>query len=177
MYCTIASSISSPAIRTDLAYTTPESEITATSVVPPPMSTIMFPPGSWIGRPAPVAAGLHHPPLARAPRAAPRRHRRGADRPLLDLGDTRGHADDDPRAHERAAAVHVRDEVVQHLLGHVEVGDDTVLQRTDRDDVARGPAEHRLRLAAHGEHGGVRLVDRDDRRLVEHDALAPHVHE
>ena len=36
----------------------PESEMTATSVVPPPMSTIMFPPGSWMGRPAPIAAAM-----------------------------------------------------------------------------------------------------------------------
>ncbi len=34
----------------------PASEITATSVVPPPMSTIMLPEGSVIGRPAPIAA-------------------------------------------------------------------------------------------------------------------------
>jgi len=32
--------------------------MTATSVVPPPMSTIMLPPGSWIGKPAPMA-GSH----------------------------------------------------------------------------------------------------------------------
>ena len=36
----------------------PESEMTATSVVPPPMSTIMLPPGSWMGRPAPIAAAI-----------------------------------------------------------------------------------------------------------------------
>ena len=36
----------------------PDSEMTATSVVPPPMSTIMLPPGSWIGRPAPMAAAI-----------------------------------------------------------------------------------------------------------------------
>ena len=36
----------------------PPSEITATSVVPPPMSTIMFPVGSAIGRPAPIAAAI-----------------------------------------------------------------------------------------------------------------------
>ncbi len=34
----------------------PESEITAMSVVPPPMSTIMLPDGSVIGSPAPIAA-------------------------------------------------------------------------------------------------------------------------
>jgi len=34
----------------------PASEMTAMSVVPPPMSTIMFPVGSVMGRPAPIAA-------------------------------------------------------------------------------------------------------------------------
>ena len=33
-------------------------EITATSVVPPPMSTIMLPDASVIGRPAPMAAAI-----------------------------------------------------------------------------------------------------------------------
>ncbi len=32
--------------------------MTATSVVPPPMSTIMLPVGSVIGRPAPIAAAI-----------------------------------------------------------------------------------------------------------------------
>ena len=32
--------------------------MTATSVVPPPMSTTMWPPGSWIGSPAPIAAAI-----------------------------------------------------------------------------------------------------------------------
>ena len=36
----------------------PPSEMTATSVVPPPMSTTMLPVGSWIGRPAPIAAAM-----------------------------------------------------------------------------------------------------------------------
>ena len=38
--------------------TIPPSEITATSVVPPPMSTTMLPLGSWMGRPAPMAAAI-----------------------------------------------------------------------------------------------------------------------
>ena len=38
--------------------TIPPSEITATSVVPPPMSTTMFPVGSLTGRPAPIAAAI-----------------------------------------------------------------------------------------------------------------------
>ena len=36
----------------------PPSEMTATSEVPPPMSTIMLPEGSVMGRPAPMAAAM-----------------------------------------------------------------------------------------------------------------------
>ena len=36
----------------------PPNEMTATSVVPPPMSTTMFPVGSCTGRPAPMAAAM-----------------------------------------------------------------------------------------------------------------------
>jgi hypothetical protein len=58
MYWTIASSILSPATRIDFDSTMPASEMTATSVVPPPMSTIMLPVGSVIGRPPPMAAAI-----------------------------------------------------------------------------------------------------------------------
>ena len=58
MWVTIASSISSPPTRSDCETTIPPSEITATSVVPPPMSTIMFPVGSATGSPAPIAAAI-----------------------------------------------------------------------------------------------------------------------
>jgi hypothetical protein len=36
----------------------PDREMTATSVVPPPMSTIMLPEGSVMGSPAPMAAAM-----------------------------------------------------------------------------------------------------------------------
>ena len=58
MWAMIASSISSPPTRMDWDTTMPPSEMTATSVVPPPMSTIMFPVGSETGRPAPIAAAI-----------------------------------------------------------------------------------------------------------------------
>ena len=54
----IASSISSPPTRRLCETTMPPSEMTATSVVPPPMSTIMFPVGSATGSPAPIAAAI-----------------------------------------------------------------------------------------------------------------------
>lgn len=52
----IASSNSSPPVRMDSAITIPPNEMTAISVVPPPMSTIIFPAGSLIGILAPIAA-------------------------------------------------------------------------------------------------------------------------
>jgi hypothetical protein len=57
-YAAMASSILSPPTRTLCEYTMPASEMTATSVVPPPMSTIMLPLGSVMGRPAPMAAAM-----------------------------------------------------------------------------------------------------------------------
>ena len=54
----IASSILSPPTRTLLEYTMPDREMTATSVVPPPMSTTMFEVGSVMGRSAPMAAAM-----------------------------------------------------------------------------------------------------------------------
>ena len=52
----LVASIPSPAIRIDLAVTIPPSDMTATSVVPPPISTTMLPVGSHTGRSAPIAA-------------------------------------------------------------------------------------------------------------------------
>ena len=54
----MASSMAFPATRTEREYTMPESEITATSVVPPPISTTMLPEGSVMGNPAPMAATM-----------------------------------------------------------------------------------------------------------------------
>jgi hypothetical protein len=54
----IALSSSSPPTRTDRLVTIPPMEMTATSEVPPPMSTIMLPVGSCTGMPAPMAAAI-----------------------------------------------------------------------------------------------------------------------
>jgi hypothetical protein len=74
--------------------------------------------------------------------------------------------------HALAVVVRLHDEVVQHLLGVAEVGDDTVLHRLDGDDVARRAAEHLLGLLAHGLDFVGLGVDRDDGGLVDDDALA-----
>src|SRR4051812_12581371 len=65
------------------------------------------------------------------------------DGALLDAGDAGGHADDDARVRP-AVLVHLLDEVAEHLLRHLEVGDHPVLERPDRGDRARRAAEHPL---------------------------------
>src|SRR3954467_8549952 len=99
----------------------PASEITATSLVPPPMSTIMFPEGSVMGRPAPMAAAIgcsikytSRAPALSAAAPPPAALGRPAPGPPLDLGDARGDADDDPRLHQRRPVVRGADEVAQH---------------------------------------------------------------
>ena len=94
----------------------------------------------------------------------------------LHVGDARGRAHDQARVRE-AAAVHPADEVTQHLLGHLEVGDHAVSQRADRGDGGRGAADHALGLLADGVHLAVAGVDGHHRGLGHHDALAAHVHE
>ena len=104
------------------------------------------------------------------------RERRLLDGALLDARDAGRNADDDARVRE-AVLVHLLDEVPEHLLGDVEVGDDAVLERADRGDRAGRAAEHPLRLDADRVHLAGALVDRDDRRLGEDDAAAAHVDE
>src|ERR1700751_937688 len=110
------------------------------------------------------------------PMAPAGRKRRLFDGTLLDARHAGRHADDDARVRE-AVLVHLLDEVAQHLLGDVEVGDHAVLERTDRADRPRLTAEHALGLDADRVHLAAALVDRDHARLREHDAAAAHVHE
>jgi hypothetical protein len=77
--------------------------------------------------------------------------------------------------------VYFLDEVLQHLLGVGEVGDDAVLHRAYRGDVAGCAAEHALGLGADRDDDlaaarGL-VLDRNHRRFVEYDALVAHVDE
>ena len=65
----------------------------------------------------------------------------------------------------------------QHGLGDFEIGDDTVLQRTDGDDVAGRAAEHALGFIADGEDFVRSGLHRDDGRFAEHDALVADKHQ
>jgi hypothetical protein len=148
----IASSSSSPPTRIDCETTMPPSEMTAT------------------------ADGRGHGLLDQVGLARAGRQAGLLDGALLHAGHARGHADDDPRVGP-AILVHLLDEVAEHLLRHLEVGDDAVLERPDGGDRARRAAEHPLGLDAHGVDLARALVHRHDGRLGEHDAAAAHVHE
>src|SRR5207253_2819801 len=85
---------------------------------------------------------------------------------------------DDPGAADQVpAAVHLADEVPQHPLGGVEIGDDAVLERANRYDVGRGTPDHALGLDADREDLRGPGVDRHHGRLVQHDAATAHVDE
>src|ERR1700743_3497132 len=92
----------------------PPREMTATSVVPPPMSTTMLPVGSLTGRPAPIAAGTRSPVVVNPPGA--RLVPGLLDRGLLDAGDAAGHRHHDARLGHPGPAVDLLDEVAQHPL-------------------------------------------------------------
>ena len=65
-----------------------------------------------------------------------------------------------------------REEIPQHFLGDIEVGDDAVLHRPHGDDAVGRPAEHSLGLET-DTFDLLRLpVDGDYGRLIEDDALA-----
>ena len=99
------------------------------------------------------------------------------DRALFYLRDFRRHADHDPRMDQHFAVMRLLDEVVQHLLGDLEVGDDPVFHRLDGYDIAGRTAQHLFRLFAHGFHFAGILVDGHDRRLVYHNAFAARIHQ
>ena len=96
---------------------------------------------------------------------------------LLHLGDAGGHADDDAGLEEVAAAGNLAHKFLEHPLGHIVVGDDTLPQRTNGHDVAGGTSQHGLSIGAHLQELAVILVDSHHGRLIEHNALALYIHQ
>ena len=112
-----------------------------------------------------------HRLLDEARPAGPGVEGRVADGALLDLGHARRDAEQHPRPRDEPdPVVDPVHEVLDHLLGDVEVADDAVAQRADRDDVGRRPADHPLGLGADGQDALGLGVDGDDGRLAHDDA-------
>ncbi len=98
------------------------------------------------------------------------------DRPPLHAGDA-GRDTNDDAGPGPAALVNLLNEIAQHLLGDVEVGDDAVPQRSNRLDVGGGAADHALGLHPHGQRPVGLGVDGYHRGLIEDDALTAHIHQ
>ncbi len=69
------------------------------------------------------------------------------------------------------------EEKAQHLLRHVEVGDDAVLQRANGENAVGRAAEHAFRFEADAFDLAGCLFDRDNGGFVQHDPFAAHVDE
>ena len=95
---------------------------------------------------------------------------------LLHLGDAGGHADDHPGLEETEGGG-LSDKLLEHPLGHVEVGDDALPQGADGHDVAGGTAQHLLGVGAHLQQGALVLVHGHHGGLPQHHALALDVYE
>jgi hypothetical protein len=67
--------------------------------------------------------------------------------------------------------------IAQHLFRHVEVGNHAVLHGAYGEHAVRRATEHAFRFEPHALDLLGFAVERDDRRLVEDDALAFHVDE
>ena len=146
-------------------------EMTATSVVPPPMSMIRLPVGSL--RETGADRGRHRL-LDQIGLARARAQAGLLDRALLYAGHAGGNAHDHPGMGE-AAVIGAFDEVAEHRLRDLEVGDHAVLQGSHGVDRGRGAAEHLLRLGPNRVDLAGGDVHRHDRRLGENDAAAADV--
>ena len=69
------------------------------------------------------------------------------------------------------------EEKAQHLLRHVEVSDDAILQRADGEDAVGRATEHALRFEADAFDFAGGFFDCDDGGFVQHDAFAADVDE
>ena len=63
------------------------------------------------------------------------------------LSNFRRNPDHNTRAHPRLSIVGLADEVLKHLLRDFKVGDDTILHRANRNDVAGRTAQHVFRIS------------------------------
>ena len=73
--------------------------------------------------------------------------------------------------------MHLADEMLDHFLGAVEIGNHPVAHRADRLDRARRAAQHELGILAHRQNLLFAVLDviGHDRGFIQHDALAAHV--
>src|SRR5579875_952186 len=81
------------------------------------------------------------------------------------------HADDDPGMDQALAAMSLMNEIVEHTLSHLEIGNDAVAERTNGNDIRRRAAEHVLGFGAAADDLSRASVHGNDGGFVEHNAL------
>ena len=150
----------------------PPSEITATSLVPPPTSTTIRPTGSAIGSPAPIAAASDSS-IRCTSRAPALRDASSTARRSTSVTPEGAHMTS--RGRLKRLCEHLVDELAQHRLGDLEVGDHAVAQRAVGRDRGRRAADHQLGVGADRVDLAGALVDRHHRRLGQHDPAPAHV--
>src|SRR5580698_2702847 len=69
------------------------------------------------------------------------------------------------------------DEIPQHGLGDIEVGDYAVFHRPDGGDISGGATQHSLGLGSDGADFAGDGVERDDRGLAQNDSLVLNVNQ
>ena len=105
------------------------------------------------------------------------RQARLAHRPALHAGDATGDADHQAGRHDAAPVIALLNEGLDHLFGGVEIGDHAIAQGPHRADVAGGAAEHQFGFIANRQGHAPLQVEGHHRGLLQHDALAGHVHQ
>ena len=96
---------------------------------------------------------------------------------LFHLSDTGGNADDDTGFEQREASGDLVEELLEHTLGHIVIGNDALAQGTNGHDVAGGTAQHSLCLGAHFQQTAGILINCHHGGLVENNALTLHIHQ
>src|SRR5450759_1405391 len=164
----MASVISSPAIRNDRDVTIPFIEMTATSAVPPPTSTIMTPRASATGRSAPMAAAMGSwiSFASRAPAL-----RAASMTAFISTWVMPDGIPTSTRGGEETCSRGLSDEVFKKLLGHREVCYDAVPQGTCHGNRLGRASCHLLGVISDSKHSAGLGIGRHDGRLADDDTL------
>ncbi len=75
------------------------------------------------------------------------------------------------------AIVHLADEMTNHRLSHVKVGNDPVAQGANRGDARRRAADHSLGIVAHSQHLAGLVIDSHYRGLIQDNAASIDTHQ
>ena len=90
-----------------------------------------------------------------------------------------GDADDDFRASEGRSLVNAANEILDHFLGDVEVGDYAVAHGSNRLNRAGSPADHELGAFAYSQNLLAPILNLigDDRRLVQNNTAPSNINQ